>query len=218
MAVEFDLAYFRSEECRQGIIEQARNIIEKEPTSFDLEILAQKTGLPRAVVNHHFNNLESLRNSILEDFFYQFFPRVLERYVARLERSKHVISDLDLVIMFLDTLKVMIQEKGGYFRADMAGMAERPHQANWSFFIRALDRYFLMLEEIIRHGRGSGLFDEKLTVSSARDFLHWLFLGSTLQSLYFQNDLDPSYLFEQAKEQARVLLCADRFDWRMMTD
>lgn len=212
-----DLAYFQSDNCRKRVFEHARTALREGHTTLTPEIIAAAAQVPRSVVLHHFPDMPSLRNLLLEDFFLNIFPEIIGAAFRRLCLSHHTLTELDLVKLFLDILGHMVQEYPCFFQADFQGGTERQLHG-WTFFQTFLDRYLGLVESMFAKGRAAGIFAEDLTSSSVRQFLRGLFLGSTVQCLFLQDGCDPSWIFEKVKEQTQTLLCSGRYDWRMLTD
>ena len=215
MILDFD--YYIGDPCKRDLRAGAASVLESGGV-LDVDTLSFQSDIPRAVIRHHYPDLDQLRAEVLEDFFFEYFPMVVTSTIERLDLSKHHISEIDLVTMFLDTLGRLVQDRPELFRGDLFSKSSDPGKKKYSFFMKSLARFGDVLNEVIENGRGSGIFDDNISIKKTREILHWLLIGSTLQSLFTASDSDPSYVFEQAKKQACDLLCADRYDWRMMTD
>lgn len=213
-----DLAYFRSSACRDRIINSGRAALREGQGSIDADRVAVLADLPRSVVLLHFPEMDGLRDVILEEFFHNVLPNAFGATFERLVRSRHILTELDLLRLFLDILRAMLEEYPHYFKADFLSSRERHHLEGWSFFQNFLDRYLGLVETHFESGLKAGLFSENLTKEAVRQFLRGLFLGSTMQCLFIPEGCDPSFLFERVKEQTQSLLCAERYDWKMMTD
>jgi len=213
-----DLQYFRGASCRDRVIDAARTAISQGEGNFTADRVADIAGLPRAVVYLHFPSMEGLRDLILENFFLEVMPAIVGANFERMVLARQHLTELDLVRLFLDVLRTVIEEYPNYFRADFASSNDRRQLQGWSFFQAFLDRYLGLVDFNFDRGREAGVFSENLSPGAIRQFLRGLFLGSTMQCLFLPSGYDPSFLFEKVKEQTQRLLCAGRYDWKMMTD
>jgi len=213
-----DLHYFRGDACRERIVAAGRTALRDGNGAFTVEQVAAAADLPRSVVQLHFSSMDGLRDLILEDFFRKVLPVAFRAALDRLILSRHHMAEIDLVRLFLDILRLMLEEYPHYFKADFLSSRERRQLNGWSFFQLFLDRCLDLVDSHFDSGRESGIFCENLTPVAVRQFLRGLFLGSTMQCLFVSEDCDPSFLFEKVKEQTQQLLCAGRYDWKMMTD
>jgi AcrR family transcriptional regulator len=213
-----DLHYFRSTLCRDHIIAAAHQALRQGNGCISIEQVAAAAELPRSVVLLHFPGLQGLCDVILEEFFHDVLPGAVGSTFDRLIRSRHHLTELDLLRLFLDILRLMLEEYPHYFKADFYSSQQRRQLNGWSFFQIFLDRYLGLVDTHFNRGRDAGIFSEDLTPDAVRQFLRGLFLGSTMQCLFIEEACDPSFLFEKVKEQTQQLLCAGRYDWKMMTD
>lgn len=213
-----DLQYFRSAPCRDRVIDAARIALGQGDGTLTPGRVSDIAGLPRAVVYLHFPSMEGLRDLILENFFLEVMPAIVGANFERMVLSRQHLTELDLLRLFLDILRAVIEEYPNYFKADLASSNDRRQLKGWSFFQAFLDRYLGLVNFNFERGREAGVFSESLTPDAVRQFLRGLFLGSTIQCLFLQSGCDPSFLFERVKEQTQGLLCAGRYDWKMMTD